>query len=84
MNYIDFSNAPENPIERLVWLSGINAAVQKEINGAWQLAYFDARQQGMFPEALALGLHSLKRALAWTRHENEARSRVITRWRDGF
>ena len=83
MNYIDFSSAPDNPIERLVWLSGLDQALRKEINAAWQEAYFDARVQGMLPEALDLRFHATKRVMAWTRHENEARGRVITRWRDG-
>lgn len=84
MNYIDFSEAPDNPVERLVWLSGLDQALRKEINAAWQNAYFDARQQGMLGKAIDLGLHARKRILAWTRHENEARGRVITRWRDGY
>lgn len=83
-NYLDLSSAPENPIERLAWLSGIDQAVKREINLAWQEAYFDARFQGMFQQALDLKLHARKRALAWTRHENEAKGRPVSRWGDGL
>jgi hypothetical protein len=38
----------------------------------------------MFPEALALKKHAKKRALAWTRHANEARGRPIKQWNDGY
>jgi len=84
MRYLDLSAAPEDPIERLVWLSGLDAAVRSEIHLAWQEAYFEARLQGVFQQALDLDLHPRKRALAWTRHENEARGRAISRWRDGY
>lgn len=83
MKILNLDEMPENPIERLVWLSGVDSAVRRELNAAWQEAYFDARVQGMLPEALDLRLHATKRVMAWTRHENEARGRVITRWRDG-
>jgi hypothetical protein len=84
MTYLDLSEMPEDPIPRLLWLSGLDQAVSKEINLAWQGAYFEARMQGCFREALNLGLHSHRRALAWTRHENEARNRILHRWQDGF
>lgn len=83
MTYIDLSSAPDSPVERLAWLSGLDQALRKEVNDAWQEAYYEARLQGMFDEALALHLHSKKRALAWTRHENEARGRAVAHWRDG-
>lgn len=84
MTYLDLSSAPENPIERLAWLSGLDQAVRREINLAWQATYFEARLQGMFDTALNLDLHPKKRALAWTRHENEARGRSVSRWNDGY
>lgn len=82
--YLDLSSAPTDPIERLLWLSGLDQAVRKEINLAWQSAYFEARKQGVFQAALDLKLHPKKRALAWTRHENEALGRAIARWGDQF
>jgi hypothetical protein len=83
-NYLDLSSAPTDPIERLVWLSGLDQAVKREINLEWQRTYFEARLSGVFEQALNLGLHPKKRALAWTRHENEARGRAISRWGDGL
>lgn len=79
---IDFTEAPEDPIERLMWLSGARASFEAQVNAQWQRAYFEARQQGRFDSALDLGYHSEKRALAWTRAENEARGRMM-RWGDG-
>lgn len=73
---------PEDAVERLMYLSGVMRAVKTELDAAYQLAYFEARQRGQFDAALALGYHSEKRALALTRAENEARGRMI-RWGDG-
>jgi hypothetical protein len=80
--FLNLQDAPENPIERLAWLSGLDQAVKKEINRAWEDAYFEARFQGVFQQALDLKLHPKKRALAWTRHGNEARGRSVGRWND--
>lgn len=79
---IDFNDAPRDPIERLMWLSGARQAFETQVNAQWQRAYFEARQQGRFDTALHLGYHSEKRALSWTRAENEARGRTW-RWGDG-
>lgn len=83
MGYIDFSAAPEDPIARLAWLSGMDKALRAELEAEWAEAYFNARLQGMFDEAVALRLHSKKRILAWTRRVNDARGRAIVRWGDG-
>lgn len=80
---IDFSEAPHDPLERLMWLSGAKAAFDSQVSAAWQEAYFEARLTGRFPSALNLNLHSRKRALAFTRAENERRGRPM-RWGDGF
>lgn len=84
MTYLDLSSAPVDPIERLAWLSGIDQALRREVNLAWQETYFEARIKGVFDAALDLKLHPKKRALAWTRHENEARGRAISEWGDGW
>lgn len=84
MTLVDLSSAPVDPIERLAWLSGIDQALRREVNDAWQQTYFEARMKGQFDTALALKLHPKKRALAWTRHENEARGRAISNWGDGY
>jgi hypothetical protein len=80
---IDFSEAPYDPIERLAWLSGAKAAFDTQTNALWQETYFEARLTGRFQPALDLRLHSKKRALAFTRAENERRGRPM-KWGDGF
>lgn len=80
---IDFSNAPHDPIERLIWLGGAKEAFDIQMAAEWQKAYFEARLTGRFPAALDLHLHSRKRALAFTRSANEGRGRSM-RWGDGF
>jgi hypothetical protein len=80
---IDFSEAPHDPVERLLWLSGAKEAFDAQVATMWQTAYFEARLSGRFAAALDLHLHSRKRALAFTRAENERRGRPM-RWGDGF
>ena len=80
---IDFSEAPKDPIERLLWLSGAKEKVDAEIEAQWRRAYFEARLEQRFEAALALHLHSRKKALAFTRSENERRGRPL-RWGDDF
>lgn len=77
---IDFSDAPDDPLERLVWLSGAKEKFDTEVNAQWQRAYFQARQTGRLDAALALGFHRNKRVMAWTRAENERTGR---QWRWG-
>jgi hypothetical protein len=80
---IDFSEAPRDPLERLLWLSGARAAFDAAVTAEWSKAYFDARLQGRFDAALDFRLHSRKRAVAFTRAENERRGRAM-RWGDGL
>lgn len=80
---IDFSMAPSDPIERLIWLGGAREAFEQQITTEWQQAYFDARLSGRFQAALDLALHSRKRALAYTRTANERRGRML-KWGDGY
>ena len=79
---LNLNEAPEDPIERLLYLSGVKEQVQRELDREWQLAYFWCRFTGRIDEAVRLGLHSRHRALAFTRAENEARGRMV-RWNDG-
>lgn len=79
---LNLDDMPTTPIERLLWLSGVAEQVKKELDAAWQSAYFEARFQGALDTAESLALHSHKRIMAWTRAENEARGRMI-RWNDG-
>ena len=80
---VDFSGAPDDPLPRLLWLSGVREAVANELDAEYRRTYFTARQQGVLDQALNLGLHSRKRVMAYTRAENERRGRVIARWGDG-
>lgn len=79
---IDTSDAPQDPIERLLWLSGARDAFDRTITPMWQEAYFEARLTDRLDQAVDLHLHSQKRILAWTRAENERRGRML-RWGDG-
>jgi hypothetical protein len=79
---MDFSEAPTDPIERIVWLSGVQEVVDRELNAAFQKAYFEARQTGRLDAALRLGYHSHKKVMGYTRHENERRGRML-KWGDG-
>jgi len=80
---IDFSEMPHDPIKKLVWLSGAKEAFDTQVNAQWQTAYYEARLTGRFQRALNLKLHSKKKALAFTRAENERRGRA-THWGDGY
>lgn len=80
---VDFTEAPTDPVERLLWLSGAREAFEGQLEAEFRKAYFDCRRTGRFDIALGLQLHSRKRILAYTRHENESRGRML-RWRDGF
>lgn len=81
--HVDFSAAPHDPIERLVFLSGAKEAFDAQVETEWRRAYYEARLTGRFKAALELNLHSRKRALAFTRAENERRGRGL-HWGDGF
>lgn len=76
---LNLEDAPDDPIERLIWLGGVAEQVRRELDPQFQQAYFWARFTGRFSEALSLGLHSRKRVMAWTRAENEQRGRMV-RW----
>lgn len=78
---LNLTEAPEDPIERLVWLGGVAEQVEREMKDQWQQAYFWARFTGRLDTALKLGLHSHKKVMAYTRAENENRGRLV-RWGD--
>lgn len=79
---IDFSAAPEEPLARLMWLTGVRQRAATELNQEWQRTYFQARLEGKLDHAIHLGFHSRKQILAFTRHENESRGRVVKKWAD--
>jgi hypothetical protein len=80
---LDLSDAPDDPIERLMWLSGVADQVAEEMDAEWAGAYFWARFTGRLEAALGLGYHSRKRVMAYTRHGNESVGRTV-RWGDGL
>lgn len=80
---LNLDEAPKDPIERVLWLSGVNEQVRKELDDAFAEAYFEARLQRRLDSALAAGPYAKKRVLAYTRHENQRRGRTV-RWGDGL
>jgi hypothetical protein len=80
-NLLDLSGAPDEPMHRLMWLSGVRDRVSIELDHEFQRIYFDLRMQGRLNDALDYGLHSGTRILAYTRRENERRGRLV-RWND--
>ncbi len=79
---VDFSDAPTDPIARLMWRSGAKEAFDAELTAAYQRAYYLARREGRLDPALSLGIHSRKRVMAFTRAENERTGRQW-HWGDG-
>lgn len=75
-------DAPHDPIERLLWLSGAAEAAKAEIEDAFAKAYYEARLSGRLDVAVDLGLHSKSTVLRLTRRENNASQRMV-RWGDG-
>jgi hypothetical protein len=84
---LDLTKAPKDALERIGWLSDqedeVQAALRAAFDDAYAEAYFTARMQGRIQAALAIGVHSHKRAMAFTRHWNEAIGRPV-RWGDGL
>jgi hypothetical protein len=79
---LNLEAAPSDPIERLVWLSGVKDQVAKEMDAQWSDAYFWARFTGRLDAAVRLRLHGRKRIMAYTRAANESKGRTV-RWGDG-
>lgn len=66
---------PTDPLQLLAWIN----TQRQELEQLTQRALFDARMEGTFEEAIQISGLSRTRALALTRHENEARGRMV-RW----
>lgn len=81
---LDLEGAPSDPIERLIWLSGVKEAVDAEMAEHWSEAYFWARFTNRLDAALDLHLHSRKRVMAFTRRHNERVTGRQVRWNDGL
>ena len=80
---LDLSRAPEDPVERVFYLSGVMAKAQSEVDAALAETYFQARLEGRFESALRAGKVSRTRALRMTRKVNESSGRSV-RWNDGL
>lgn len=83
MNLLNLDEMPNDPIRALMWLSGVKEQVATELDAAFGSAYFDARLQGLMEQAIKAGPFAKKRALAYSRHENQRRGRTV-RWGDGL
>jgi len=79
---LNLADAPTDPIERLMWLSGVKEQAAKELDDAFAIAYFEARLQRRLDSAIAAGPYARKRVLRYTRQENQKRGRTV-RWQDG-
>lgn len=75
--------APTDAVQRIIWLDSVMEVVQSELDDAYAAAYFEARIQRRFTDALRHGRMSKKRALALTRRQNERTGRSV-RWGDGL
>lgn len=82
MTLLKLDAAPDTPIERIMWLSGVHEAVTAELDAAFAAAYYDARLKGLLEPAVEAGPHARKRVLAYTRAENNRRGRTV-HWGDG-
>jgi hypothetical protein len=80
---LNLDQAPKDPIERVMWLSGVMAQAQTELDEAFSEAYFEARLQRRLDAAITAGPHARKSVLAFTRKANERRGRAV-RWGDGL
>jgi hypothetical protein len=78
---LNLSDAPEEPLRRLLYLSGVKEKVQEELDVEYRRIYFEMRMEGRLDDALDAGEHSHKKVMAFTRAENEARGRQV-RWGD--
>lgn len=81
--HIALTDPPQDPIERLIWLSGAQEAFDNQIEPMWRVAYYEARRSGRLDAALALRFHAQKKVVAYTRAENERTGRML-RWGDGY
>jgi hypothetical protein len=80
---LDLSGAPEDPVERVIWLDGVLAKVTGELDRAYGEAYFEARLEGRFEDAVKYGKTSRTKALRYTRNHNDRTGRTI-HWSDGL
>lgn len=83
MSLLNLDDMPKDPIEAVMWLSGVQEQAKKELDEAFGSAYFEARLQSRLESAVNAGPYARKRALAYSRAENQRRGRAV-RWNDGL
>lgn len=81
MALLDLREAPDDALERILWLSGVMEEAKAELDAAYAEAYYEARLSGLFDAAVSLGVHPKSTALRYSRRENNARGRSV-RWGD--
>jgi hypothetical protein len=82
MALLNLDAAPDDPIERIMWLSGVLNRAETELDEQLAKAYYEARLQRRLEPAISAGPYNRKKVLALTRRENERRGRSV-RWNDG-
>lgn len=83
MRLLNLNDAPRDPFERIMWLTGVMKQAKKELDAAFAEAYYDLRLEGRLLDAIAMHVHSRNTILRWTRNENRRRGQAV-RWRDGL
>jgi hypothetical protein len=81
MDILDLSNAPDDNLERMIWLSGVEKKVSSELQAERERLVFEIRLQEQLPALLEMALYPPTTLLRWCRAENERRGRPI-RWGD--
>lgn len=79
---LNLADAPRDPIERIIWLSGVQTQVRRELDQELGEAYFNARLQRRLDEAVTAGPYGRKRVIAMTRSVNASKGQSV-RWGDG-
>lgn len=82
MTILNLNEAPADPAARLTWMSGLNAAIERELDAAYAATYAQLRREGRLEWAIKQGLHGKKRILALTRKWNREQGQMV-RWGDG-
>lgn len=83
MGILKLDGMPDDPAQRLLWLSGVKQAAQTELDDLFAETYAALRHQGRIQWAIGQRLHGKKRILALTRQWNRQQGRMI-RWNDGI
>lgn len=83
MSILNLGDMPDDPAQKLLWLSGVKQAVQTELDEEFASVYAQLRREGRLAWAIGVGLHGKKRILALTRQWNRSQASMY-RWNDGL